>query len=222
MCIVGSRSSQVDIVQNIGRTLRPNPDGTVKTARIIIPVSLQPGEDPKDMVASASYQPLVDLLQALRSHSEQMVDQLASRAPTRGTERRRHHVHPSPAVGTDGSDGEETSEAQQEVARVTSVVVNFAAPRYAADIAALTRCRVIRSQSLVWLEGYQAWSAGGKRTRSSACTPCRTTPRPRSASRRTTPWAGGAPAGPRPANRRTRLPPQGTPRRRRDGVGARR
>lgn len=35
-------------------------------------------------------------------------------------------------------------------------MVNFASPRDAADIAALTRCRVIRPQSLVWLEGYQA------------------------------------------------------------------
>ncbi|MGW9498656.1 Helicase associated domain protein [Streptomyces prasinus] len=156
VCIVGSRSSQVDIVQNIGRALRPNPDGTVKTARIIIPIFLQPGEDPKDMVASASYQPLVDILQALRSHSERMVDQLASRALTRGTERRRLHVRPAPVAGTDGGDGEETSEAQQEVDRVTSIVINFASPRDAADIAALTRCRVIRPQSLVWLEGYQA------------------------------------------------------------------
>lgn len=156
VCIVGSRSSQVDIVQNIGRALRPNPDGTTKTARIIIPIFLQPGEDPKDMVASASYQPLVDILQALRSHSERMVDQLASRALTRGTERRRLHVPPTGVAGTSGGDGEEASEAQQEVDRVTSVVVNFASPRDAADIAALTRCRVIRPQSLVWLEGYQA------------------------------------------------------------------
>ncbi|MFD3334596.1 Helicase associated domain protein [Streptomyces sp. NPDC058700] len=159
VCIVGSRSSQVDIVQNIGRALRPNPDGSVKTARIIIPVFLQPGEDPKDMVASASYQPLVDILQALRSHSERMVDQLASRALTRGTERRRIHVRPSPAAAAGPEHGdmpEESSAAQQEVDRVTAVVVNFASPRDAADIAALTRCRVIRPQSLVWLEGYQA------------------------------------------------------------------
>ncbi|MEU6051064.1 Helicase associated domain protein [Streptomyces xanthochromogenes] len=159
VCIVGSRSSQVDVVQNIGRALRPNPDGTTKTARIIIPVFLQPGEDPKDMVASASYQPLVDILQALRSHSERMVDQLASRALTRGTERRRIHAHPSLATegGPENEDmPEESSEAQQEVDRVTSIVVNFASPRDAADIAALTRCRVIRPQSLVWLEGYQA------------------------------------------------------------------
>ncbi|MFD5372538.1 Helicase associated domain protein [Streptomyces sp. NPDC127103] len=160
VCIVGSRSSQVDIVQNIGRALRPNPDGSVKTARIIIPVFLQPGEDPKDMVASASYQPLVDILQALRSHSERMVDQLASRALTRGSaERRRTHVHPSPAAAAGPGNGDmpaEVGEAQQEVDRVASIVVNFASPRDAADIAALTRCRVIRPQSLVWLEGYQA------------------------------------------------------------------
>ncbi|MFF9476948.1 Helicase associated domain protein [Streptomyces roseolus] len=157
VCIVGSRSSQVDVVQNIGRALRPNPDGTTKTARIIIPVFLQPGEDPKDMVASASYQPLVDILQALRSHSERMVDQLASRALTRGTERRRIHVRSASAAGPENGDlSEEASEAQQEVDRVTSIVINFAAPRDAADIAALTRCRVIRPQSLVWLQGYQA------------------------------------------------------------------
>lgn len=157
VCIVGSRSSQVDVVQNIGRALRPNPDSTTKTARIIIPVFLQPGEDPKDMVASASYQPLVDILQALRSHSDRMVDQLASRALTRGTERRRIHVRPSPAAGPENGDmPAEAGDEQQEVDRVTAVVVNFASPRDAADIAALTRCRVIRPESLVWLEGYQA------------------------------------------------------------------
>ncbi|MFF9512172.1 Helicase associated domain protein [Streptomyces sp. NPDC014724] len=157
VCIVGSRSSQVDVVQNIGRALRPNPDGTTKTARIIIPVFLQPGEDPKDMIASASYQPLVDILQALRSHSERMVDQLASRALTRSEERRRTHVRPAAATGSENGDDQEASaEAQREVDRVTSVVVNFASPRDAADIAALTRCRVIRPESLVWLEGYQA------------------------------------------------------------------
>ncbi|MFD9293252.1 hypothetical protein ACFWBV_34360 [Streptomyces sp. NPDC060030] len=50
----------------------------------------------------------------------------------------------------------EAGEEQQEVDWITSIVVNFASPRDAADIAALTRCRVIRPQSLVWLEGYQA------------------------------------------------------------------
>lgn len=60
---------------------------------------------------------------------------------------------------------EETSQAQQDVDQVTAIVVNFASPRDAADIAALTRCRVIRPESLVWLEGYQAlvrWRAENK------------------------------------------------------------
>ncbi|MYS13635.1 DEAD/DEAH box helicase family protein, partial [Streptomyces sp. SID4982] len=55
VCFADTRGSQVEIVQNIGRALRPNPDGTAKTARIIVPVFLQPGEDPTDMVASASF-----------------------------------------------------------------------------------------------------------------------------------------------------------------------
>lgn len=93
-----------------------------------------------------------------------MVDQLASRALTRGTERRRLHVRPTP--GTSGAEGGEAekseNEGQREVDRVDAVVVNFARPRDAADIAALTRCRVIRPESLVWLEGYQALRRWGE------------------------------------------------------------
>ncbi|WP_237525670.1 hypothetical protein [Streptomyces sp. SID4985] len=74
VCFADTRGSQVEIVQNIGRALRPNPDGTAKTARIIVPVFLQPGEDPTDMVASASFAPLVAVLQGLRSHSERLVE----------------------------------------------------------------------------------------------------------------------------------------------------
>ncbi|WP_258038767.1 DEAD/DEAH box helicase [Streptomyces sp. SM12] len=164
VCIVGARGSQVDIVQSIGRALRPNPDGTVKTARIIIPVFLHHGEDPKDMLASASYQPLVDLLQALRSHSERLVDQLASRALSRTEARTRLYARAARAAagvsdthaGQDNDNGDEVVDEAQGEVDVASVVVNFAAPRSAADVAALARCRVIRPESLVWLEGYQA------------------------------------------------------------------
>ncbi|MBB4890902.1 hypothetical protein FHS38_006995 [Streptomyces netropsis] len=34
-----------------------NRDGSTKVARIIVPVFLQPDEDPTDMVASASFRP---------------------------------------------------------------------------------------------------------------------------------------------------------------------
>ncbi len=185
VCIVGSRSSQVDIVQNIGRALRPNPDGTAKTARIIIPVFLQPGEDPKDMVASASYQPLVDVLQALRSHSERMVDQLASCALTRGTERRRIHVRPTGAAGPENGDmPEETSQAQQEVDRVTAVVVNFASPATPPTSPPSHAAASSVPSPSSGSRATRPCSGGVPRTGSPGCTPLPMTSRPRSGRRR--------------------------------------
>lgn len=54
ICFANTRGSQVEIVQNTGRALRLNKDGSTKVARIIVPVFLEPNEDPNDMVASAS------------------------------------------------------------------------------------------------------------------------------------------------------------------------
>ncbi|MFD3437051.1 Helicase associated domain protein [Streptomyces sp. NPDC058685] len=142
VCIVGARGSMVQIVQNIGRGLRPNPDGTAKTCRIIVPVFLQPGEDPTNMVASAGFQPLVDILQGLRSHDERIVEQLASRSLTRQPREKKHHV-------TAGETGGEEPEP-------VSVMMNFASPRDPSTIAAFVRTRVIRPDATVWLEGWQA------------------------------------------------------------------
>nr|WSZ11863.1 Helicase associated domain protein [Streptomyces canus]WSZ20624.1 Helicase associated domain protein [Streptomyces canus] len=154
ICFADTRGSQVEIVQNIGRALRPNPDGTNKTARIIVPVFLKPGEDPTDMVASASFAPLVAVLQGLRSHSERLVEQLASRALTSG----QRHVHvkrdqDGRIIGTtaEGEGGQHESEGAVE-----SALLHFSTPRDAATIAAFLRTRVYRPESLVWLEGYQA------------------------------------------------------------------
>ncbi|MEU1466286.1 hypothetical protein ABZ467_37920 [Streptomyces sp. NPDC005727] len=38
------------------------------------PVFLQPGEDPTDMITSASYAPLVAVLQGLLPHSEHLTE----------------------------------------------------------------------------------------------------------------------------------------------------
>ncbi|WP_329169690.1 Helicase associated domain protein [Streptomyces decoyicus] len=154
ICFADTRGSQVEIVQNIGRALRPNPDGTAKTARIIVPVFLQSGEDTADMVASASFAPLVAVLQGLRSHSERLVEQLASRALSSG----QRHVHlkrdeDGRIIGTaaEGGRGQDGAEGAVE-----SALLHFSTPRDAATIAAFLRTRVYRPESLVWLEGYQA------------------------------------------------------------------
>ncbi|GAA1553710.1 DEAD/DEAH box helicase [Streptomyces globosus] len=142
ICFADTRGSQVEIVQNIGRALRLNKDGSTKIARIIVPVFLKPGEDPTDMVASASFKPLVAVLQGLRSHSEHLVEQLAFHAHTHG--QRKIHLRRDEDGRIVGADAAE------------SALLHFSSPRDATTIAAFLRTRVYRPESLVWLEGYQA------------------------------------------------------------------
>ncbi|MFF9627247.1 Helicase associated domain protein [Streptomyces griseosporeus] len=156
VCFADTRGSQVEIVQNIGRALRLNRDGSTKVARIIVPVFLEPGEDPTDMVASASFRPLVAVLQGLRSHSERLVEQLASRALTSG--KRKIHIRRDEdgrIVAANGEGAEHQEQAGPDRA-VESALLHFSTPRDAATIAAFLRTRVYRPESLAWLEGYQA------------------------------------------------------------------
>ncbi|MFF4249066.1 Helicase associated domain protein [Streptomyces sp. NPDC001822] len=157
VCFADTRGSQVEIVQNIGRALRLNKDGSTKVARIIVPVFLEPGEDPTDMVASASFRPLVAVLQGLRSHDERMVEQLASRALTSG--KRKVHVRrdeDGQIIGAGGKSDSEDQEDDDTQAAAEAALLHFSSPRDAATIAAFLRTRVYRPESLVWLEGYQA------------------------------------------------------------------
>ncbi|MFD8119400.1 DEAD/DEAH box helicase [Streptomyces microflavus] len=157
ICFADTRGSQVEIVQNIGRALRLNRDGSTKVARIIVPVFLEPGEDPGDMVASASFKPLVAVLQGLRSHDARLVEQLASRALSSG--KRKVHVRrdeDGQIVGAGGEGDGEDQEHDDTDAAAESALLHFSSPRDAATIAAFLRTRVYRPESLVWLEGYQA------------------------------------------------------------------
>ncbi|MFD3780292.1 Helicase associated domain protein [Streptomyces sp. NPDC058612] len=157
VCFADTRGSQVEIVQNIGRALRLNKDGSTKVARIIVPVFLEPNEDPTDMVASASFRPLVAVLQGLRSHDERLVEQLASRALTSG--KRKVHVRRDEDGQIVGAGGEGEGEGQEDddtQAAAEAALLHFSGPRDAGTIAAFLRTRVYRPESLVWLEGYQA------------------------------------------------------------------
>ncbi|MFD6762133.1 DEAD/DEAH box helicase [Streptomyces roseolus] len=157
VCFADTRGSQVEIVQNIGRALRLNRDGSTKVARIIVPVFLEPGEDPTDMVASASFKPLVAVHQGLRSHDERLVEQLASRALTSG--KRKVHLRRDEdgrIVGAGGATGGEDQEDDDTQTAAETALLHFSSPRDTATIAAFLRTRVYRPESLVWLEGYQA------------------------------------------------------------------
>ncbi|MFJ6239552.1 Helicase associated domain protein [Streptomyces griseus] len=71
-----TRSSPVEIVQIIGRALRQEP-GDGKISRILVPVFLEPGENPGDMMASSSYRGLVAILQGLRAHDSRVIERMA-------------------------------------------------------------------------------------------------------------------------------------------------
>ncbi|MGE9697783.1 Helicase associated domain protein, partial [Streptomyces sp. CH6] len=177
ICFADARGSQVEIVQNIGRALRPNPDGRTKTARIIVPVFLQADEDGERMVASEAYRPLVAVLQGLRSHSEHLVEKLMLRARVRAesaSARSAEEAGAGPSrvlsdsgTSTPASESVEAVEGQEQgedgagagAEKSESVLLRFSTPRSAATIAAFLRTRVYQPESLVWLEGYEALRA---------------------------------------------------------------
>ncbi|WP_425576438.1 Helicase associated domain protein [Streptomyces glaucosporus] len=142
------RGSAVDIVQAVGRALRQKP-GQGKVARLVVPVFLEPGEAPDDMLASASYKPLIAVLQGLRSHSEQLVEQLAAAsAPSR--------TQPVSVLGLDPAHDHDGGGGGEGSPPVAVPLLRFATPRDPQLIAQFIRTRVIQPESQIWLTGLTA------------------------------------------------------------------
>ncbi|MEV4969345.1 Helicase associated domain protein [Streptomyces sp. NPDC024062] len=114
-----TRSSPVDIVQVIGRGLRQNP-GEGKVSRIVVPVFLEPGEDPSDMMASSSYRPLVSVLQGLRAHDERVIERMTLGTTTaRGKATSVVALDPVREEGNDGDGQEDDVDEDQEQSETT-------------------------------------------------------------------------------------------------------
>ncbi|KNE81426.1 DEAD/DEAH box helicase family protein [Streptomyces xinghaiensis] len=75
LAFAAPKASVTDIVQALGRALRPHPHSTDK-ATLLVPLYLAPGEDPKDVLNRQAYQPLYDILLALRAHDLRIADRL--------------------------------------------------------------------------------------------------------------------------------------------------
>ncbi|WP_306472569.1 helicase associated domain-containing protein [Streptomyces sp. f150] len=110
-----TRSSPVEIVQIIGRALRQEP-GDGKVSRIVVPVFLEPGEDPGDMMASSSYTGLVAILQGLRAHDDRVIERMALPTTTaRGQITSVLALDPqAPAAKTDDQDDEQHGEDDRQ------------------------------------------------------------------------------------------------------------
>ncbi|MGW0912596.1 Helicase associated domain protein [Streptomyces sp. NPDC002784] len=148
VALLDPKGAPHDIVQAIGRALRQKP-GQGKVASLIVPVFLQAGERPEDMFTSASYRPLVKVLQGLRAHDEEAVELLA--VPQ---EPQKQAVQPSPRIGPPPQEGEEESR----------LLLRFASPRDPETVAAWVSFNVIDTERQDWARGWARLKAFTGRT----------------------------------------------------------
>ena len=66
VAFIDPRHSQVDIVQAVGRAIRKAPDKKIGT--IVLPVFIEPTEDPEKALDGSAFRPVWDVLKALRAH----------------------------------------------------------------------------------------------------------------------------------------------------------
>ncbi|MBM7088831.1 Helicase associated domain protein [Streptomyces sp. S12] len=140
VALLDPKGAPHDIVQAIGRALRQKP-GQGKLASLIVPVFLQPGEKPEDMFTSASYRPLVKVLEGLRAHDEEAVELLAI-----PQEAQKDVAQPSVNIGSAPEEGEEESR----------LLLRFAAPRDPVMVADWVSFNVIDTEKQDWARGWAA------------------------------------------------------------------
>ncbi|MDX2565181.1 Helicase associated domain protein [Streptomyces sp. TX20-6-3] len=138
VALLDPKGAPHDIVQAIGRALRQKP-GQGKLASLIVPVFLQPGEQPEDMFTSGSYRPLVKVLEGLRAHDEEAVELLAI-----PQEPQKDVAQPSVNIGSAPGDGEEESR----------LLLRFAAPRDPVMVADWVSFNVIDTERQDWARGW--------------------------------------------------------------------
>ncbi|MFB6717942.1 Helicase associated domain protein [Streptomyces sp. NPDC056237] len=138
VALLDPKGAPHDIVQAIGRALRQKP-GQGKLASLIVPVFLQPGEQPEDMFTSGSYRPLVKVLEGLRAHDEEAVELLAI-----PQEPQKDVAQPSEYIGPPPEEGEEESR----------LLLRFAAPRDPVMVAEWVSFNVIDTEKQDWARGW--------------------------------------------------------------------
>ncbi|MER5886927.1 Helicase associated domain protein [Streptomyces sp. NPDC001941] len=147
VALLDPKGAPHDIVQAIGRALRQKP-GEGKLASLIVPVFLQPDEEPEDMFTSGSYRPLVKVLEGLRAHDEEAVELLAI-----PQEPQKNVVEPSEYIGMAPGDNEEESR----------LLLRFAAPRDPVMVANWVSFNVIDTERQDWARGWAKLKAYAER-----------------------------------------------------------
>ncbi|GBL46118.1 helicase, putative [Sulfuriferula multivorans] len=74
VAFIDPRSSQVDIIQAVGRAIRLSPDKKIGT--IVLPVFIATGENAEDTIEASHFKPIWDVLNALKAHDDVLACEL--------------------------------------------------------------------------------------------------------------------------------------------------
>jgi len=90
VAFIDPRRSEVDVVQAVGRAIRLAAEKTVGT--IVIPVFINTDEDPTIALDDSAFKPVWDVIKALRSHDEELGEQLDELRRQLGRQRQRSRL----------------------------------------------------------------------------------------------------------------------------------
>ena len=71
---IDPRSSEIDIIQSVGRAIRLSENKTIGT--VVIPVFIEQTDDAEEALGSSDFKPIWDVLEALKSHDNRLSDEL--------------------------------------------------------------------------------------------------------------------------------------------------
>ncbi|MFD7899014.1 Helicase associated domain protein [Streptomyces sp. NPDC059743] len=77
IAFIDNRGSAIDCIQAVGRALRRGSHPGPKTASVIVPVLLKPGEDPEAALSTSAFAPVWQIVRALCAHDDGLGERLA-------------------------------------------------------------------------------------------------------------------------------------------------
>ncbi|MFE6977153.1 Helicase associated domain protein [Streptomyces sp. NPDC057682] len=143
IAFIDSRGSAIDCIQAVGRALRRGRHPGPKTATVIVPVLLKPGEDPEAALSTSSFAPVWEVVRALSAHDDGLSRRLIQMRRALGARQGRDEDQ----AETETDDGQDLG--LPDWLRITGVPVP---PGFASAITVQT----VRAATSSWEEYYGA------------------------------------------------------------------
>ena len=87
VAFIDPRSSEIDIIQSVGRAIRLSDNKAMGT--IVIPVFIEQTDNAEDALQASDFKPIWDVLEALKSHDDRLSDELDQLRIDLGAKRKR-------------------------------------------------------------------------------------------------------------------------------------